>query len=83
MRGAQANIPIKPDPTGALAISEAFNIAPEDFLYLGDTNTDMETAAAAGMFAVGVLWGFRQAEELRLSGAQLLLEQPADLLNYL
>jgi phosphoglycolate phosphatase-like HAD superfamily hydrolase len=28
-------------------------------LYLGDTAIDMKTTVSAGMFHVGVLWGFR------------------------
>jgi len=51
-------------------------------LYAGDTNTDMQTARSAGMFASGVLWGFRPREELVESGAQTLAARPEDLLSY-
>ena len=44
--------------------------------------TDMETARNAGMFAVGVLWGFRPRAELEESGAQALVSRPAELLAY-
>jgi len=40
----------------------------------------METATAAGMFPVGVLWGFRSADELLANGARALAEHPRDLL---
>lgn len=83
IRGASSELAKKPDPGGALAIADALRTAPEDFLYLGDTDTDMKTAGAAGMHAVGVLWGFRSAEELRLSGAKILLAHPPELLDYL
>jgi phosphoglycolate phosphatase-like HAD superfamily hydrolase len=33
------------------------------------------------MFAVGALWGFRTGAELLAAGAQILAEQPADLLR--
>jgi len=75
--------PHKPDPAGALEISMRLNIPPEEFLYLGDSGVDMETATAAGMFPVGVLWGFRDAEELRKSGAQALISHPLEALNLL
>jgi phosphoglycolate phosphatase len=81
--GARPEIPKKPAPAGALGIAAALGIAPAAFVYLGDTDTDMKTARAAGMYAVGALWGFRTAEELRSSGAQALVETPADLLKIL
>lgn len=81
--GERSGIPKKPDPTGAMEIADLLNIPPEEFLYLGDTNTDMLTANAAGMYAVGVLWGFRKADELIKSGAQILLEKPVDLIEVL
>jgi phosphoglycolate phosphatase len=81
--GQQEPIPRKPDPAGALKIAEELKIPPSGFLYLGDTATDMKTAIAAGMFPVGVLWGFRPAEELQQSGAQLLLKRPMDIMNLL
>jgi phosphoglycolate phosphatase len=70
--GAREGVPIKPDPAGALEIAGLLGLTPAAVLYLGDTDTDMRTAVAAGMFAVGALWGFRTEEELRLSGAQAL-----------
>jgi phosphoglycolate phosphatase len=71
----------KPDPSGAVRISEKMNIKPPDFAYLGDTNTDMQTAIAAGMFPVGALWGFRSRQELKTSGAKLLIAKPVELLK--
>lgn len=56
--GQRDDVPGKPDPAGALEIAEQLNIAPSDFLYLGDTETDLKTSIAAGMFPVGALWGF-------------------------
>jgi phosphoglycolate phosphatase len=77
--GARETIPRKPDPVGALRIAKLLRRNPADFLYLGDTNTDMQTARAAGMFAIGALWGFRTAEELKENGAQALLSVPIEL----
>jgi phosphoglycolate phosphatase len=76
-------IPRKPDPKGAFLIAEKMNLTPDQFLYLGDTNIDMQTANTAGMKPVGVLWGFRTREELVSAGAQVLLEKPMDLFDYL
>tara|TARA_Y100001933_G_scaffold264744_1_gene332205 strand:- start:90980 stop:91627 length:648 start_codon:yes stop_codon:yes gene_type:complete len=71
--GHREPYPVKPDPTSALAICEQLDIAPEHWLYVGDTRVDMETARNAGMFAIGVLWGFRDEPELRESGADMIV----------
>lgn len=81
--GARPDIPKKPDPTAAVGISDKIGISPEDFLYFGDTGTDMKTAVAAGMFPVGVLWGFRGASELLEGGARMLVKTPLDLRDWL
>ena len=81
--GAQPGLPKKPDPRGALDISNRLKIQPQAFLYLGDTGTDMKTAVAAGMVPVGVLWGFRFREELQENGAKVLISHPEDLIALL
>ncbi|MFH1020674.1 MAG: HAD family hydrolase [Pseudomonadota bacterium] len=77
--GARETIARKPDPAGALRIAGLLQREPADFLYVGDTNTDMQTARAARMFAIGALWGFRTADELKENGAQALLSRPIEL----
>lgn len=81
--GARPGVPRKPDPTAALDIARDMGIAPGDFAYLGDTNTDMVTAVAAGMYPVGALWGFRDEPELVQSGARIVLAHPVELLKYI
>ena len=79
--GARPAVPKKPDPAGALEIAQALHLAPNHFVYLGDTGIDMKTASAAGMVPVGVLWGFRPADELKDQGAKWLIEKPTDLIS--
>ncbi|HYF49788.1 MAG TPA: HAD family hydrolase [Planctomycetota bacterium] len=81
--GARPGVPKKPDPAAALEIIALKKLRPEEFLYVGDTAVDMQTAIAAGMFPVGALWGFRTAEELKDAGARVLLQHPVDLLKLL
>lgn len=81
--GARPGIPIKPDAGAALEISRQLAIPAESFLYLGDTNTDMMTARAAGMFPVGVLWGFRGEQELLEGGAQVVVTRPRQVTDLL
>ena len=81
--GESENFPRKPDPAAARHLAARLDVAPDDCLYLGDTSVDMSTAKAAGMTALGALWGFRSEAELREGGADALLSSPLDLLNYL
>ena len=83
VRGLLPSAKRKPDPTSALQIADELKIPPSRFLYLGDTKTDMQTAIAAGMYPVGVLWGFREADELLQNGAKKLVKTPADVLKLL
>ncbi len=81
--GSSDALPNKPHPGGAQQIARRLAVPPEQWIYVGDTAVDMRTAVSAGMFPVGVLWGFRGREELEESGAQALIERPLDLLGLL
>ncbi|MBP2680968.1 MAG: pgp [Candidatus Krumholzibacteriota bacterium] len=76
--GHHDGIPPKPDPTGALQIARDLRLPPARMLFLGDSSIDMETALAAGMTPGGVLWGFRDREELEKSGARAIVGSPHD-----
>lgn len=71
----------KPSPEGALIIADKFGASPEECVYLGDTNTDMQTGKSAGMFTVGVTWGFRDREELIENKADYIIDKPLELLD--
>ena len=79
--GTRPGLPQKPDPAGARLIARELEIDPAHVVYLGDTDTDMRTAVAAGMYAVGAAWGFRTVEELMATGARALVKQPLELLD--
>lgn len=78
--GQREGVPRKPAPDGALLIAKELSAPPEECLYIGDTNTDMITGAAAGMDTAGALWGFRSREELAANRAVYLVERPMDIL---
>lgn len=79
--GQQDDIPLKPDTTGALRLAKLMKTEPQDVVFVGDTRVDMQTANSAGMFAVGVSWGFRTKEELREHGARLIVDKPEEILR--
>jgi phosphoglycolate phosphatase len=81
--GERDSIPRKPNPQGALEIAKKMSTPPSNFLFLGDMATDMKTALSAGMFPVGVLWGFRSSKELKENGARAIIDQPLAVLDLL
>lgn len=83
IRGVDERTPGKPDPAGALSVAAELGVEPARTLYVGDTGTDMVTANNAGMYAVGVTWGFRSVEELQANGAATIITAPMQLLDLL
>ncbi len=83
VQGQTEKIPRKPSPVGALFLAERLGAEREECLYIGDTATDMQTGKAAGMKTAGVLWGFRDREELMENHADVLVQSPAEILAVL
>lgn len=81
--GHKEGVARKPNPEGALLAAREMNLPPEQFLYVGDSCVDMQTALSAGMQACGALWGYRTEEELREHGAQILAHAPQEILYLL
>lgn len=69
----------KPDPSSLLFIMDKIHVEPEQVLFIGDGETDMQTAIAANVTPIGVLWGFRTEEDLIMAGAKTLLKDPSDI----
>lgn len=78
--GHSERFPKKPDPASSLWLSQSLGVSADRIAYVGDTNTDMKTAVAAGFFAIGISWGFRTRTELIQSGACVVYDHPSDLL---
>ena len=73
----------KPAPDTVLSVLNEFNFAPEDAVYVGDSDVDVNTAKNAGVKSVGVSWGFRGEEELREAGADYIIRNPIELIELL
>lgn len=79
VHGQRAGVPKKPDPTALLALAGELGVEPGEVLYVGDSGVDMDTGRNAGMDPCGVLWGFRDREELLAHGAKYLAAHAQDL----
>lgn len=59
----------KPYSDGLLKVCEVLRVSPSDCVYVGDAPSDGMAAKAAGMGAIGVVWGANSVETLRASNA--------------
>lgn len=83
VRGACENVALKPSPDGLCAIIKELGFLKEEAVMIGDTKVDIATGANAGVETIGVLWGFRDKQELETAGANHIIEHPSQILNCL
>jgi len=81
--GQREGVPAKPDPTLTLMALKELNLKPQDCAFVGDSSNDVLTGVNAGLYPVGVTWGFRTKEELISNGAKALANTAEDLENIL
>ncbi len=81
--GGREGKPLKPDPQCVFEIMDELGVEREECLYIGDTATDMKTGKSAGLYTVGVLWGFRDRAELEGAGADAIISEPSELIGFI
>lgn len=81
--GQRDNIPRKPDPQALHQLMQELDVSGQQVLYAGDSGVDMQTGKNAGVYTVGVSWGFRQKEELWQNGADAIVDEPMQILRFL
>lgn len=79
--GGRKDVALKPDPVGVFEIMDKFGVSKDECLYIGDTATDMKTGKSAGVYTIGVLWGFREREELETNGADAIVSHPDEIVD--
>lgn len=79
--GQRDGVPKKPSPDAALTIINKLNCRPDETLFIGDTDIDIKTGKNSGFITTGVLWGFRDKDELEKAGADFIINTPKDILN--
>ena len=72
--GNRDGIPVKPDPASTLMVLKELGVSAQEAVFVGDGDTDVQTARNAGMRCVSVLWGYRSREQLIAAGANLFAE---------
>ena len=79
--GQKENAPLKPDPSVVFELINSMGVKLDNCIFVGDTSVDMQTGVAAGIYTIGVLWGFREEDELVASGADAIVKTPLELYN--
>ena len=79
IEGNREGAPLKPDPQIVNNILAKAGVEKQHAVMIGDSGIDIRTAAAAGIDAIGVAWGFRFAEELYDAGAECVVTTVAEL----
>lgn len=73
----------KPAPDTVISVLNEFNFAPEDAVYVGDSDVDIMTAKNSKMPCISVTWGFRDKKFLLENGATILINTPSEIYNHL
>lgn len=73
----------KPDPYTVLKVMKNFSCTPEECIYVGDSEVDIQTARNASLRCVGVAWGFRGHDFLKEHGTDFIIDHPSELLALL
>lgn len=75
----------KPDcprkPAADMVFKAMADIGVNRCIYVGDSEVDVLTAKNAGVPCVGVLWGFRDREDLEAAGCRIYCEKTEDMVK--
>lgn len=73
--------PSKPHPSMIETAMAEAGAVPETTIMIGDTSYDMAMARAAGVTAIGVTWGYHDAQDMLDAGAHHIAAHPLDILK--
>lgn len=72
----------KPAPDMVFRALKDLSSSVDEAVYIGDSDVDLATAAAAGMPCIGVSWGFRGRAFLEQNGVQRIVDDPEQLKEF-
>lgn len=81
--GNREGFPLKPDKALLDIIMEECGATTETTVMVGDSGVDMQTAKNAGVRSIGCTWGFRSREELEQNGADVIVNNPLEIVEIL
>ncbi len=81
--GNREGFPLKPDSALVELIIDECGAERETTTMIGDSGVDMQTAKNGGVRSIGCTWGFRSREELEQNGADIIVDNPLEILKVL
>lgn len=81
--GESPSVARKPAPDMVFAALQELGVAPNEAIYVGDSDVDLQTAHNSGLPCISVLWGFRDRDFLLAHGATCMVERPAEIVSLL
>lgn len=73
----------KPDPMQLNYVCETLSVAPENCLMVGDSKNDIFAAKAANMHSIALTYGYNHGEDIKQTGASVVLDSFADIVETL
>src|SRR5579862_977631 len=71
--GGNSFVTKKPDPEGARKLMQEYGLKPEQTAIVGDSHVDVETGRNAGLWTIGVTYGFAP-QALEAAGSDVLVD---------
>ena len=78
-----AGINKKPSSDTVNLVLQQLNLNSDQAIYVGDSDVDILTAKNSNMPCVSVTWGFRDKEFLIKNNAQIIINTPKEIIDYL
>ena len=77
--GEVENTPKKPAPDGVYNVMKRMGVVNPKCVYVGDSDVDVLTAKNANLDCIAVSWGFRDVDNLKNAGAEVIVSTPKEL----
>ena len=77
-----AGVRKKPAPDSVFLALEELGVSVDGAVYIGDSEVDIQTAKNAGLPCISVAWGMKTKAFLQEHGAEVILENPKELLQF-
>ena len=71
----------KPHPDMCNYVLNKLGLKNSEVIYIGDSEVDLETAKNANLKCISCSWGFRTKDELLSSGANVIIDNPLEILK--